>query len=380
VIPFVDLAAQHSGIREEIESAIGRVLDSSTFVLGDEVARFEEEFAAYCGARFGIAVNSGTSALHLALLAAGVGPGDEVVTVPLTFVATVAAICYTGATPVFVDVDPESLTLDAARLAAALTPRTKAIIPVHLHGQPAAMDPIRQIARHHGAIVIEDACQAHGAEHHGRRVGSISDFGCFSFYPGKNLGACGEGGIVVTNNDAQAHTIRMLRDWGQQQKYCHTLKGFNYRMDAIQGAILRVKLRHLDQWTARRRARATLYDQLLRDVSVRVPRGAPETRHVYHIYAIRSPGRDTLRDDLAARGIQTGIHYPIPVHLQPAYADLGYAKGDFPAAEQAARELLSLPMFPELTEAQVERVVAALQRSSSRGFCDRTSVPRAASN
>ena len=257
MIPFVDLKAQLRPIKAEIVAAIDRVLESGQFVLGAEVEAFEDEFARYCGAQNAVAVNSGTSALHLALLAAGVGPGDEVITVPHTFVATVAAICYTRARPVFVDIEPRSYTIDVGHIEGAVTERTKAILPVHLYGQPADMDPIMDIARRRGLVVIEDAAQAHGAEYKGRRVGSIGDIGCFSFYPGKNLGACGEGGAVTTNNTEYARTIRMLRDWGQDRKYNHALKGFNYRMDGIQGAILRVKLNDLDKWTLARRALAT---------------------------------------------------------------------------------------------------------------------------
>ena len=339
-----------------------RVLDSGSFVLGQEVATFEEEFAAYCNTRFGMAVNSGTSALHLALLAAGIGPGDEVITVPFTFVATVAAILYTGARPVFVDIDPQSFNMDPNQIEAAITPRTKAILPVHLYGQPADMDPIVEIARHHGLTVIEDAAQAHGAEYKGRRAGSLGDLGCFSFYPGKNLGAYGEGGLVVTNNPEYARTIRMLRDWGQERKYHHVLQGYNYRMEGLQGAILRVKLRYLEAWTEARRAHAAHYDELLADAGLQLPRVLRACRHVYHIYAVRVPQRDAVQHLLHEHGIQTGIHYPIPVHLQPAYAALGYGVGDFPHTEAAANEVLSLPMFPELTPELQERVAHVVRQ------------------
>jgi dTDP-4-amino-4,6-dideoxygalactose transaminase len=361
VIPFVDLKAQYLNIKDEIDAAITRVLESSQFVLGDEVAAFEEEFASYCGTRYGIAVNSGTSALHLALLAAGIGPGDEVITVPFTFVATVAAICYTDARPVFIDIEPRSYTMDVTQLEGAITERTKAILPVHLYGQPADMDPVQEIARRYGLVVIEDAAQAHGAEHKGRRVGGIGDLGCFSFYPGKNLGAYGEAGMVVTNNPDYACTISMLRDWGQERKYYHVLKGYNHRMDGLQGAILRVKLRHLEAWTEARRAHAAHYDQLLADSKVQTPTVMPYGRHVYHIYAVRVPDRDPLQQALHRRGIQTGIHYPIPVHLQKAYADLGYRSGDFPCSEQVASETLSLPMYAEISDTQIE-VVSAVVR------------------
>ena len=359
MIPFVDLKTQYQSIKPEIDAAVLGVLESTQFVLGSEVAAFEEEFAAYSGCRFGIALNSGTSALHLALLAAGVGRGDEVITVPHTFVATAAAVYYTGATPVFVDIDPVSYTMDPSRIEAAITARTKVILPVHLYGQPADMDPILDIARRRNLVVIEDACQAHGAEYKGRRVGGIGDLGCFSFYPGKNLGAYGEGGIVVTNDAAHARTIRMLRDWGQERKYHHVLKGYNYRMEGIQGAILRVKLRHLEAWTEARRSRAALYDKLLADVAA-TPESMPYARHVYHVYAIQVENRDFVQQALHSQGVQTGIHYPIPVHLLEAYADLGYSAGSFPHAEKAAASVLSLPMYPELSDAAVEQVAAAV--------------------
>ena len=368
MIPFLDLKAQYVSIKPEIDAAMFKTLESGQFVLGEEVAGFEREFAAYCGAKHGIAVNSGTSALHLALLAARVGPGDEVITVPFTFVATISAICYTGARPILVDIEPRSFTMDVTQLEKAITSRTKAILPVHLYGQMADMDAIMEIARRHDIAVIEDACQAHGAEYRGRRAGSIGASGCFSFYPGKNLGAYGEGGIVVTSNDEYAKMIRMLRDWGQKERYHHLLKGFNYRMDGIQGAILRVKLRYLEQWTEARRVHARQYAKLLAgSTTVKPPVEAPDRRHVYHIYAVRSADRCRLQRLLQAEGVQTGSHYPIPVHLQPAHADLGYGAGDFPTSEAAAREVLSLPMFPEMTATQVGQVVAAVPQEGYVG-------------
>jgi dTDP-4-amino-4,6-dideoxygalactose transaminase len=360
MVPFVDLKGQYLGIKDEILTAIAGVLESTQFVLGKEVAAFEEEFSAYSGASYGIGVNSGTSALHLALLAAGVGPGDEVITVPFTFVATVSAVVYTGARPVLVDIDPVTYTMDVKQLEAAITERTKAILPVHLYGQPADMDPILEVARRHGLVVIEDAAQAHGAEYKGQRVGSIGDFGCFSFYPGKNLGAYGEGGMVVTNNPESARTLRMLRDWGAERKYEHVLKGYNYRLEGIQGAILRVKLRYLEAWTEARRAHARVYNELLADTGLTLPVEAPSTRHVYHVYAIRCADRAGMQAGLSERGVQTGIHYPIPVHLLPAYADLGYQRGEFPHAEAAAAEELSLPMYPELTSSHLQTVAEAV--------------------
>lgn len=360
MIPFLDLHAQYATIRHEIDDAIRAVLESAQFVLGSEVAAFEREFAQHCGARHGIAVNSGTSALHLALLAAGVGAGDEVVTVPFTFVATVAAIGYTGATPRFVDVDAETLTMDPRRIEQAITARTRAIVPVHLYGQPADMDPILEIARARGLTVVEDAAQAHGARYEGRRVGSLGDFGCFSFYPGKNLGACGEGGLIVTSNDAHARMLRMLRDWGGERKYEHLVRGYNYRMDAIQGAILRVKLRHLERWTHARRELAARYDEVLPRGDLRLPARLANSDPVHHLYAVRTPHRDALRQALEARHIGTGIHYPTPVHLLPAWADLGFARGAFPNSEAAADEVLSLPLYPEMPANACDEVASAV--------------------
>src|SRR5208282_450774 len=341
-VPYLDLKAQYRSIKPEIDAAISRVLESSEFVLGSEVAGFEREFAAYCGASECIALNSGTSALHLALLAAGVGPGDEVITVPFTFVASLAAVLYAGARPVLVDIDPRSFNMDPAAVEAAITPRTKAILPVHLYGHPADMDPIMEVARRRRLVVIEDAAQAHGAKYKGRQVGSIGDIACFSFYPTKNLGAYGEGGAITTSNADYARTIRMLRDWGQDRKYHHVLRGYNYRMEGLQGAILRVKLRHLEQWTEARRAVASKYDHLLTDCDIELPLEMPWARHVYHTYTVRTMERERFQASLAAEGIQTAIHYAEPAHLQPAYADLGYGEGAFPHAEAAARQVLSL--------------------------------------
>lgn len=359
VIPFVDLNAQYRAIRTEVLAAIERVLESGRFVLGSEVEAFDQEFAEYCGAGHSVATNTGTSALHLALLAAGVGPGDEVITVPFTFVATVAAIGYAGARPVLVDVEPETLTMDPSLVEAAITPRTRAIVPVHLYGQPADMNPILDLARRHGLAVIEDACQAHGAEYCGRRAGSLGDLACFSFYPAKNLGAYGEGGSVTTDDPELARRVRMLRDWGGETKYHHVLKGFNYRLPEVQAAVLRVKLRRLEEWTEARRARAHQYDELLSGAVRTVPE-RPAARHVYHVYAIRTSARADVQQALSEAGVQTGIHYPVPVHLQPAWSDLGLGRGDFPVSELAAGEVLSLPMFAELTGEQVDRVCHAV--------------------
>jgi dTDP-4-amino-4,6-dideoxygalactose transaminase len=363
-VPYLDLKAQYQSIKTEIDAAIHGVLESCQFVLGSEVAAFERDFAAYCGTTECIALNSGTSALHLALLAAGIAPGDEVITSPFTFVASVAAILYAGARPVLVDIDPRSFTIDPAHIEAAITPRTKAILPVHLYGQPADMDPIMDIARQHRLVVIEDAAQAHGARYKGRPVGSIGDMACFSFYPGKNLGAYGEGGAVTTSNPDYANTIRMLRDWGQDRKYHHLLRGYNYRMEGFQGAVLSVKLRHLERWTEARRAIVRQYNDLLSDCDLKTPAEMPWARHVYHVYTIRSNERDNLQTTLAKEGIQTGIHYPVPVHLQPAYADLGYGPGAFPQAEAAAKQVLSLPLYPELPPQAVVQVAEAAKEAA----------------
>lgn len=362
-IPLLDLKAQYESIRREVDPAVLRVLGSGSYVQGGEVREFEHEFAAYCGAAHAVAVNSGTSALHLALLAAGIGPGDEVITVAHTFVATVAAILYAGAKPVLVDIEPETQTIDVERIEAAITPRTRAIIPVHLYGHPADMDAILRLARAHGLVVIEDAAQAHGARYRGRKVGSIGDLTCFSFYPSKNLGAFGEGGAVTTNRADYDRTLRMLRDWGCERKYHHQLKGFNHRLDEIQGAILRIKLRRLDEWNTARREHAALYTEALADTGIKLPSVKDWAEHVYYVYSIRTPARDDLLRWLKDRGIDAGIHYPIPVHLQEAYADLGYRKGDLPNAELAAEQVLSIPLYPELLPAQRERVVLAI-----RGF------------
>ena len=366
-VPYLDLKAQYHSIKPEIDAAIARVLDSCQFVLGAEVASFEKDFASYCGAAECIALNSGTSALHLALLAAGIGPGDEVITVPFTFVASVAAVIYTGARPVLVDIDPRSFTLDPTLIEAAITPRTKAILPVHLYGQTADMDPIVEIARRYNLLVIEDAAQAHGAKYKGRRAGSIGDMACFSFYPGKNLGAYGEGGAVTTSNPEYARTIRMLRDWGQDRKYHHLLRGYNYRMEGFQGAILGVKLRYLDRWTEARRAIVQKYNKLLVNCEVETPTEMPWAYHVYHVYTLRANDRDSLHAALLAEGIQTGIHYGLPVHLQPAYSDLGYRRGAFPHSEKGASQVLSLPLFPEMTDTQIDAVTRVVRAGVHAG-------------
>lgn len=361
-IPFLDLRVQHEPLRAELMDAMAAVIDSSAFAGGPFVAAFEEEFAAFCQVRHAVGVANGTDAIALTLRALGVGPGDEVVTVAATFMATAEAISHCGATPVFVDVDDKTLTIDPGNLERAITPRTKAIIPVHLYGQMADMDAVMDIAQRHGLWVIEDACQAHGAEYKGRRAGSIGTAGCFSFYPGKNLGALGEAGAVVTNDPGLAAHIAMLRDHGQRSKYHHEVVGWNARMDGIQAAVLRVKLRGLAQGNAARRVHARLYSALLAAVpGVVTPMAAAYGVPVYHLYVVRLPGRDRVFRALAQRGIACGIHYPVPVHLQPAYRMLGYSEGALPVTERWAGEVLSLPMFPQLTPGQIAIVAQAVR-------------------
>lgn len=363
-VPFLDLRSHHAPILGEINEAIQEVINSCAFAGGPFVTAFEDAFAPYCGSRYSIGVASGTDALWLALLALGVGPGDEVITVPNSFMATAEAISYCGAKPVFVDVDARTYTMDPAQLSEALTARTKAIIPVHLFGQPADMDPILEFARKHGLYVIEDAAQAHGAEYKGRRVGTLGDAACFSFYPGKNLGAFGEAGAIVTNNAELQEKLRVLRDHGQVRKYYHTMIGWNGRMDGIQAAVLSIKLRHLEAGNERRRAHAAHYDLALSGVKeVLSPFASPAALHVYHVYAIRVQNRDAVMRQLTDFGVGCGIHYPVPIHLQEAYRSLGHQRGDFPIAEQCAAEFVSLPMFPELTTEQLEIVIQGVKRA-----------------
>lgn len=363
-IPFLDLHQQYASIREEISEAIEAVVDRTAFAGGPFVSQFEAHFADFCGVRHAIGVGSGTDALWAALTVLGVSEGDEVITVPNTFIATAEAISRCGARPVFVDIDPARYTLDPEQLEPAITTRTKAIIPVHLFGQMADMDPILEIARDRNLRVIEDACQAHGAEYKGRRAGSMGDAGCFSFYPGKNLGAYGEAGAVVTNDPEIDARIRVLRDHGQTEKYHHETIGWNARMDGIQGAILDVKLRHIEGWTQKRGAIAAEYDQRLSGLpGVEPPRQFSDGRHVYHLYPIRVSYRDEVMRKMADEGVYCGIHYPVPIHLTGAYQSLGQGPGSFPITERFAGELLSLPMFPELTTDQASRVVWALKQS-----------------
>lgn len=364
MIPFVDLKAQYQSIKPEIDAAIDRVIQSASFILGPEVERFEQAFAQYVGARFCIGVNSGTAALHLALLASGLGAGDEVIVPTNSFFATAEAVSTAGATPVFVDTDRVSYTVDVSKIEAAVTSRTRAIIPVHLYGQPADLDPILAIAKRHDLLVIEDAAQAHGAEYRGRHVGALGRAGCFSFYPGKNLGAYGEAGALVTNDEEVAYRARLLRDHGSDQKYRHDIIGYNFRLEAIQAAVLDVKLRHLDSWNDLRRAHAASYHDLLKESGLTLPTEMSYARHVYHVYVVQSAARSVLKEKLAAAGIQTGVHYPIPIHLQPAYASLGYRTGDFPETEKQSQRVLSLPMYAELTDVQIQKIAGVVLASS----------------
>jgi dTDP-4-amino-4,6-dideoxygalactose transaminase len=367
-VPLVDLTAQFRPIKNEVMQAIEAVLDEMHLFLGPNTFAFEEEFATYCNVRSCITVANGTDALHLALRAAGVGQGDEVITVAHTFFATTEAIVTVGATPVYVDIDPRTFTIDVGQIEARITPRTKALVPVHLYGQMADMDPIMEIAARHDLVVVEDAAQAHGAEYKGRRAGSIGHLGCFSFYYSKNLGAYGEAGAIVTSDPELARRLRLYRDHGSEKRYHHVEFGFNSRMDEIQAAVLRIKLRHLDAWNAQCREHAATYARLLANANVGLPVTAPERSHIYYVYVIRSADRDGLQQALADREIGTGIHFPIPTHLQPACRKLGYHEGDLPHTEQAAREVLSIPMYAELTRGQVEWIAAAVRERA--GVCN----------
>jgi dTDP-4-amino-4,6-dideoxygalactose transaminase len=360
-VPYVDLQAQYNAIRSEILTALEEICESSRFVQGPTTSDFEAKFAAYCGVDHCVSLNSGTSALHLALRCLDVGPGDEVVTVSMTFIATAWAISYVGATPVFVDIDPVRRTLNPDTLEAAITAQTKAIIPVHLYGMPAEMDRIMAVAERHGLPVIEDAAQAHGAKYRGKRVGQFGQIACFSFYPGKNLGAYGEGGALITNDTRIAQRARSLRDHGQSQKYLHDEIGYNYRMDSFQAAVLSIKLTHLDTWNTARIECARYYSQLLKDSSYKLPRHVPDSECVWHCYVIETPQRDRVRSALQDAGIQTAVHYPVPVHFQKPYAHLGYQPGDLPVTEALCEQCLSLPIYPELSKKKISRVASVLR-------------------
>lgn len=360
-IPYFDLPAQIRGIRKDLDAAIARTLDNCSFCLGPDVAQFEKDFASYLGAKHCVGVNSGTSALHMAMLALGIGHGDEVITTPFTFVATSWAISYVGAKPVYVDIEDATMNLDPKRIERAITPRTKAVLPVHLYGQPFDLDPVLAICEKHKLPLVEDAAQAHGAKYKGKIVGTFGEMSCFSFYPGKNLGACGEGGALVTNNPALDKRARALREHGSSVRYYHDEVGFNYRMEGIQGATLGVKLKHLAKWTAERRRVAHRYHELLAGTPLQLPREADYAESAYHLYVVRHARREELKKHLEANGVGCAIHYPIALHLQKAYAQLGHKAGDFPVAEKAARECLSLPIYPELTDAQIQRVAEVIQ-------------------
>jgi len=365
-VKFVDLRAMHAPLMDEFRQVFERVMENSSFILGAEVNRFEEAFAKYLGVGHCIAVTNGTVALELALLGMGVGPGDEVITIPNTFIATAEAVSAVGARPVFVDVDPVSYNMDATLVERAITPRTRVILPVHLYGQTADMDPLLEIAARHGLKVLEDACQAHGAEYNGKKAGSMGAAGCFSFYPGKNLGALGEGGAVVTGDSELAAKMKVLRDHGSLRKYEHAVPGYNFRLEGMQGGFLAVKLPHLDTWNDRRRLAARHYDNLLGGNGIITPVEMPYAHHVYHLYVIQADDREQLRKDLNAAGVETGLHYPGPLHLQEAYKSLGYNKGDFPVCERLADRILSLPMFPDISREQVEYVASVIKESQCR--------------
>ena len=376
MIPFVNLSEQYLSIKKDIDTAILRVLNSGWFILGQELASFEKEFANYCNAEYGVGVGSGTEALHLALLACGVGPGDEVITVPNTAVPTVSAIDSANARPTFVDIDPKTYTMDPDKLEEYLkkkfrkndpqsTEKPKAMIPVHLFGHPADMDPILEVARRYDLKVIEDACQAHGTEYKAKKVGSIGDVGCFSFYPTKNLGAYGDSGMIVTNDAETAEKLQMLRNYGEERKYHTVLRGFNSRLDEIQASILKIKLDHLQSWNETRRNHAGLYNNLLKDSSVIIPVEEDHAKHVFHLYVIRSKDQRKLQEWLKTNEIITSIHYPTPIHFHPAYKDLGYRRGDLPVSEKYATEILSLPMYPELEEDQIQYICRTIRSFQS---------------
>jgi dTDP-4-amino-4,6-dideoxygalactose transaminase len=360
-IPYLDLPAQMRAIRKDIDAAIARTLDNCSFCLGPDVAQFEKDFARFCGAEHCVGFNSGTSALHVAMLLLKVGPGDEVITSPFTFVATSWAISYVGAKPVYVDVDDATCNLNPELLQDAITPRTKAVLPVHLYGHPFAVEPIQAVCRKHNVPLVEDAAQAHGAKYRGKVVGTFGSMSCFSFYPGKNLGAYGEGGGLVTHDAAFAARARALRDHGSTKRYYHDEVGFNYRMEGIQGAVLDIKLKHLDAWTRERRRVAHRYHDLLADTPLQLPREADYAESAYHLYVVRHPRRDELKKHLEVNHVGCALHYPVPLHLQKCYAHLGYKPGDFPVAEKAARECLSLPIYPELAEPQIQRVAEVIK-------------------
>lgn len=378
-VPFVDLRAQHRHLAGELQQLFLRVIQNASFILGPDVKAFEEAFAAYLGGRYCVAVNSGTAALQLTLLGLGIGSGDEVITVPHTFIATAEAISATGARPVFVDVDPVSYTMDPNQVEKAIGPKTRALIPVHLYGQSADLDPLRSIAERHGLAIIEDACQAHGAEYKGKKVGALANAGCFSFYPSKNLGCCGEGGAVVTNDPRLAQRVQLLRDHGSTRKYEHEFPAYNCRMEGLQGGILALKLKYLNGWNDRRRLIAERYRESLASTPMILPSEMAYARHVYHLYVVQCDDREALRQHLSKRGIETGLHYPVPLHLQEAYRELGHSEGDFPVAERAARQGLSLPIFAEMELAAADEVASAIKEFFLSGIAGSVGTPSVAS-
>ena len=362
-IPMVDLKRQYATIKEEIDKAIQETIENTAFVRSKNVTQFEEDFAAYSGAAAGVACSSGTTALHLALRAAEIGPGDEVITVPFTFIATTESISNVGGRLVFVDIDPETYCMDVSKLEAAVTDKTKAIIPVDLYGHPADLAPIFELAKKHNLTVIEDSAQAHASEYKGKRIGSLSPLTCFSFFPGKNLGAYGDAGMILTTDEALADKMRMLTDHGRKGKYEYQMEGYNFRMDGMQAAILSAKLKHLDDWTEARRRNAMVYNECLQDTEVVTPVEKEYAKHVYHCYVVRTKKRQAIQDRLKAEEIATGVHYPFALHLQPAYSHFGYKEGDFPYSEQYADEVLSLPMFPELTEEEARKIASLVKEA-----------------
>ena len=363
-VPYLDIAAQIRGLRKEIDAALARTLDNCSFCLGPDVVQFEKDFAQFCGAKHSLGFNSGTSALHVAMRLLNVGTGDEVITTPFTFIATSWAISYVGAKPVYVDIDDETFNIDPALIERAITSKTKAVLPVHLYGQPFDVDRVLDVCRKHKLPLVEDAAQAHGAKYKGKVVGTLGDISCFSFYPTKNLGACGEGGALVTNNDQYAARAKSLREHGSTVRYYHDEVGYNYRLEGFQGAVLGVKLKHLDQWTRERRRVAARYTELLANTPLRLPKPAPYAESAWHLYTIRYPQRDALKKHLDENGVGCAVHYPIPLHLQKVYAHLGHKPGDFPVAEKACREVLCIPMYPELTESQIIRVADVIKQFS----------------
>jgi dTDP-4-amino-4,6-dideoxygalactose transaminase len=359
-VPYFDLKAQYSALRDEIREALDRVCRNASFILGEEVERFERSFAELCGVKHCVGLNSGTSALHLALITAGIGVGDEVITTSNTFIATAEAISYTGAKPVFIDIDPATANIDPQEIEGAITKQTRAIIPVHLYGRPADMDAINEIAARHRLLVVEDACQAHGAKYNGKPVGGFGHAATFSFYPPKNLGAYGEGGALTTNDDAVAELARSLRTHGESSRYLHKYIGYNYRMDGFQAAVLNVKLSRLNEWTKKRQAHADIYRQVLSGTTVRLPEDSPDSECVYHLFVVYVENRDHVRAELEKRGVETAVHYPVPIHLQQAFTHLDYKRGSLPNTERACERVISMPVYPELTEEQVRYAASSL--------------------